>query len=228
MRAQTFDQLFNLRPNCPCGSKLITLVSRGNAIDDEYTFVAFVGSHHWSETNEGVSFLGNIGSNVTPYGQAEFLIKCSMNSSNFELIAAYDKQSPNTQLPADQFVKRHFNTEFQQKIKVFIKRECSNRGECRCHYSMSTSFLTFDMYEQTISPIEIEGESFWLEDNSNHRYFFKTSFKEGITSIRFVSPSPKYIIGEVDSMEIDADKFLRFPLEREFLLNKAKTFLLFS
>jgi len=198
-------------------------------MDDEYTFVNFVGSHHWSEGSEGVAFLGSIGSNVTPYGQAEFLIKCQMDSPRFELMAAYEPQSPRSQLPANQFVQRHFTEDFQRKLKVFIKRECSDRGNCKCHYSLATTPLTFDMYDMTISPMELEGESFWLDDSHhNRRYFFKTDFVNMVTNIKFVSPSPQHIIGNVDSMDIDVDKFLRFPLEREFLLNKVKTFLLFS
>lgn len=197
-------------------------------MDDDYTFVNFTGSHHWSEDGEGVAFLGSLGSNVSPYGQADFLIKCPVGSSSFELLATYDKQSPNTGIDVEQFVNKHFSRSFQRGLKIHLRRECSNRGNCKMSYSLNTTSLTFDMIERTIDPINLHSETFHLDDKSGHRFYFNTDFLEKKTSIRFISPSQRFVIGEQDTIEIDSEKFLRFPLDHEFLLNKVKTLLLFS
>lgn len=194
-------------------------------MNDDYRFVTFIGSHHQSDLEEGIAFLGTIGSNTPPYGQADFMIKCPINKPNFELLSVYDEQSPKNDLSADQFVKRHFNYDFQNSLKVIIKRECSDRGNCKLRYHLNTQLITFDMGNQIIDSIELNDEFFWIEDK-NKIFCFKTDFTIGKTFIQMTKQDDR--VHWHDCIEIDSEKFLRYPLDREFLLNKLKTLLVFS
>ncbi len=229
MLATTFDQLFSLRSNCPCGSPLFTIVSRGANIDDDYTFVNCVGTHHWNDYGEeGIAFLINLSSNAFPYGQAEFLIKCPMDKPNFELLAAYEKESHRNGMTAEQFVKRHFTFGLQFKQKIHVKRECANRGNCKCNYTLVSDNITFDMDTQQLNQMKFGAEDFSLVDDNDRRIYFQTDFESGITNIKYINHSARFTIGKQESFELETEKFLRYPLDREFLLNKVKTFLLFS
>lgn len=225
MRPQTFDQLFRFRSHCLCGSELSTFFPYGSKLRDDYTFVNSVGSHHIDETSSKVVFLCNLTANTSPYGRVDFMMECYVSSPTFKLTAT--KESKNI-MSAEDFVKIHFTEDIQQAQCITLKRICSKGNLCDYHYGLSTQPILFDFKRKEIKPIDLAEESFRIKNDKGLGFYFRTNFTDGTTTITYTSPHSAFVIGTQESIQMKSEKFLKYPLNREFLLNKVKTLLLFS
>lgn len=210
-------------------------------MDDDYT--CMTGSHMNIGNNGSViKFMFNIDSRTVPYGDVDFIISSYVSSGAITVDAAMYK-SPYTKprMSTDEFIKRHFNYASQFKLKLQLVRTCKNAGIfcttpkgylCDYSYHQITKPLIFDVKTKQMDLIELESESFMIhvEKKNDHSYpfYFKSNFSEGLSKIVVRAASKNYKPGPEQVIEMPVEKFLGFPVEREFLLNKARTLLLFS
>jgi hypothetical protein len=240
MQPQTFDQLFKFRKYCLCGNELVTIFNHSIHADDEYTTVKPTGAYQLIDNNSKVIFPCNLDSRAAPYGEVNFIIHANVSSPSIKVIAEFAQPhltkiiiSPND------FVRRHFTEDVQQKFNINLTRKCHARVEaklrqfsytqpCGFSYVLSVGPILFDFVKNEMKPISLLEETFTLVDDKEHSYRFRTNFTKETTTITYSVPKPGFVIGGQESIDLPIEKFLKYPLEREFLLNKVKTLLLFS
>lgn len=234
MAHSTFDQLFRFRTHCLCGSPLTTMF-RYSSFDNDYISVTPRGSYDLSQNGSLIKFACNIDSRISPYGEAKFDIYAYMASPTIKLVAEYvnpHAEMMNTVMPAEKFVERHFDEDAQKGFNINLQRRCAvisfGPQPCSHHYILTTSAIQFDIKKKELLPITLLEETFDLLDDRQNRYRFTTNFAGELTSIIYTVPKGGYILGEQKIVDMKSEKFLKYPFEREFLLNKLKTLLLFS
>lgn len=241
MQIPTFDQFFRYRSQCLCGQPLVTAFPKGVTMDDEYT--CMTGSHMETGDNGSVvKFLFNIDSRSVPYGDVSFVVASYVTSGAITIQGAmYNDPYRKPRMSIDEFIKKHFDQASQLKLKLNLIRTCKNAGIfcttprgylCNYSYHQKTRPLTFNVRTKMMDPIELEEESFHIDlDKKNHhsqRIYFRTNYMESLSKIIVMAPSKTMVLGKEPVIEMPAEKFLGFPVNPEFLLNKAKTLLLFS
>ncbi len=241
MPLQTFDQFFKYRSKCLCGQPMVTSFPKGAAMDDEYT--CMTGGHMETGDNGSViRFQYNIDSQAVPYGDVSFIISSFVTSGAITISGAgYNNPYTRPRMSLDEFIKCHFTHDLQVKLDLVMTRKCTNAGIystnhkgnlCEYSYHQKTKPLTFNLRTKMMDPIEFAEESFFIgvERKNNHsgRIYFKTNFDDGTSKIITHAPSKGYVLGKELVIEMKSEKFLGYPVEPEFLLNKAKTLLLFS
>lgn len=195
-------------------------------MEDDYTFVQI---NHVDNDNNGstIDLLGNLDARTSPHGEADFLISAYVSSDTFNLKAAYPVPSFHKRhVSPEDFVKSHMTTDVQEKINIRLQRKCSNK-QCEYSYFLSTAPIVFDMKTYKVSPLELQEETFRMNYHDN-TYYFRTNFATEQTTITYHVPKAGFVIGAHENIQMKSEKFLKYPLEAEFLLNKLKTLLLFS
>lgn len=240
MAPDTFYQFFKYRSHCLCGKELTTIFNHSFSNDDEYTTINPLGSYHFADNNSTIKFPCHLESRSSPYGEVDFTIVANVSSPSIKLLAEFSQPhlTKVTISPGD-FVKKHFTEEVQKKFNINIIRKCTAKIEkkskygnlmvdCPLAYSIVTKSILFDFNKKEIVPINFLQETFVLSDDKDHHYRFNTNFDEGVTKITYSVPVLGFVLGGQETLEMPAEKFLKYPLDREFLLNKVKTLLLFS
>jgi hypothetical protein len=197
-------------------------------MEDDYTFVQI---NHVESDNNGstIDLLGNLDARTSPYGEADFMISAYVSSDVFNLKAAYPVSSIyKRHVSPDDFVRSHLTADVMEKVNLYFERKCPNK-ECPYNYALTSRPLSFNMKACKVSPVEPKDETFKLYYNENI-YYFRTNFATGQTSITFNVPQPgrTYVFAPQEVVHMKAEKFIKYPLDPEFLLNKLKTLLLFS
>lgn len=210
-------------------------------MDDEYTCIT--GGHMETGDNGSVIKFGyNIDSRSVPCGDVSFVISSYVTSGSITIGGAmYNDSYRKPRMSTDEFIKKHFNYASQLKLKINLIRTCKNAGVfcttpkgylCQYSFRQKNRPITFNVKTKMMDPIELEEEEFHIniEKKNNHSYpiYFRTNYAEGLSKIVVRLPSKIYVLGTEQVIEMTSEKFLGFPLDREFLLNKAKTLLLFS
>jgi hypothetical protein len=232
MQLATFEQLFNFRTNCLCGNPLSIVFNHGIHMDDDYTVIKPMSAYKLVKGGDQVAFPCCLESRLSPSGQVYFLIlanlkdpSCSIKSEYYETGGVSTVTEYSTS--PDDFVKRHFTQQLQTGFNINLRLQCSHHSSCQYRYQLSTGPIIFDMDMMQLKPITLISEYFIL-NGMRMKYYFKTDFATETTSITYNMPMPPYILGTQQVIQMNSEKFLRYPLEHEFLLNKLKTLLLFS
>ena len=240
MQPTTLDQFFRFRKHCLCGKKLTTVFNHSFSNDDEYTTVNPLGSYHFADNNSTIKFPCHLESRSSPYGEVDFTIVANVSSPSIKLIAEFcHPHLTKVTLSPGEFVKLHFTEDVQKKFNINIIRKCTAKIErkgkygglmmdCPSAFSLVTAPIMFGFNKREIVPISFLQETFILSDDKEHHYRFNTNFTKGVTQITYSVPMLGFVIGGQNTLEMPAEKFLKYPLDREFLLNKVKTLLLFS
>ncbi len=231
MSFSTFDQFFHFRSHCLCGQPLVNIFPGSSYMEDDYTTVRAAYAKDHTENGSVISFICGIDARTSPYGEVDFLVSVYVSSNSFKLSASYPKEFMyKKRLAPNLFVKHHFNIHIQDKLNIYLKRVCSSYhtdNKCEFGYALTTSPIKFDMKNQVIQPITLASEVFSISAN-DQKFHFDTNFINKETAIRCWSPKAGYVIGRQEVFHLNSEKYLKYPLEREFLLNKVKTLLLFS
>lgn len=199
---------------------------------DDYTFIKPLAAYQLSKDQSTVIFQCCIEARTSPYGEANFNILSNVTTPDFKIKAEYVVGSHRSTVHGDisplDFVKKHFTADLQNSFDIGMVLKCAAHSpEHRCGYVLNCLPLKFDLDSNHILPIGLKSEEFEIR-NGSMVYRFKTSFVDGLTTILFNSPMKGFVIGKQETLEMNSEKFIRYPLDREFLLNKVKTLLLFS
>lgn len=175
-----------------------------------------------------IGFVCSIDAKVAPHGEANFLVKSSITTGECHIeSAAYPTYSYYKKtMPATEFVKKHFLPNVQEKLKLIMGRKCSNYERCEYSYTFRSAPLQFDVTAGQMLPIRLLDEAFIIKDGTK-RYGFGTNFLENTTNVRSITGS-SHLNPSKTLVTLPAEKYLKYDFNREFLLNKLKTLLLFS
>lgn len=234
MEFETFDQLFKYRPNCLCGRPLAMTFAYSSSLDDDYSYILPEG-YYKSEDGAEMIFNFALDGKKPPTGKSSFIITAKVSSPHFSMVSTYtDSSKKDRRITSTEFVKSHFNLTIQESLNISMCFKCDGVvGEKQCFYLLQTSPIQFkystgfNAANGEIVPISIREEKFSLKQGKN-RYYFNTSYLTNKTIITYNTPKSGFVIGWQEKIEVPAEKFSKFPLDQELLLNKLKTLLLFS
>jgi hypothetical protein len=233
MQFTTFDQLFRFRSYCLCGD-LLNLSFRHSSVKDELITVCPRASYSIENNNSTIRFPLNLESRTSPYGKADFDIVAPVVSPTFQINAHFTTKNA-SEGSAYSFIKKHFTEDIQKRLNISFHMTCSRAGfrtsktqkRCTYEYSLLTNGITFDLYSSSVI-IPLNEEEFILNDRWN-KYIIKTRFEEGFTEIYMPTTSEKIRHYSFDSIiKMPVEKFISYPMDEGFLLNKLKLLTLFS
>ena len=220
MQINTFAEYFRFRDRCPCGGSLATTFTYSSA-DDDYIHIKPTGSYFVDKKSLSLVFPLEIESRLSPHGEVSFHVICDLMTNKLHV---QTKSFTNTQISPLNFVEQHFNVVTQQAVNFKMLRTCMSSQKCESFYELIAYPLTFDLRAGTYNPIEVECEHFKIIGDTDHKYYFSTVFRDGNTVITYEKGRNE---GK-GSIVLPWDKFSKYPLEHEFLLNKVKTLILFT
>lgn len=127
------------------------------------------------------------------------------------------------------FIKRNFVLELQLELQIKISLKCfgSNFESCPYCYQLNSKFLTFDLYTGIINEISIESEKFKIRDN-NHLYNFDIDYQSNSAVISYNTFSQTSILPVQNTINIPVSKIAKYDFNKEYIMEKTKTLLLFS
>lgn len=218
MNLDSLQHMAKFRSHCLCGYELKTHI-KFDAADSEYITITPYRSQYENIIDIPTKIKCNLDSQVSPYGQVDFEIIIMPQSSRFHL---------GTNSAQDEvFVRKHFSIAAQLSLKIQAIRVCYGNPYCDIKYKLSTYNLVFDLDTSTIGGLSLFNEHFFIKENGKS-YSFVTNFENKTTVIGYEKPQPRFILPATKFIEMNSDKFLRYPFERDFLLEKIHTLLLFS
>lgn len=198
---------------------------RMNEFDDEYLSIRPITRVQEKLGGAQYFFAFYMESRVTPYVNANFGLLVNSSSNTLTMVVEcrnlYNPQREST-LKAKAFSAHHF-TQVQLQLGIKIIKLCTNL-ECKNAYSLETTPLTFDLSGSKMNSFELATESFSIQRNKlEHR--FLSRFQSDITTVTVYKTGQRV---DQSSLELKAHKFLEYPWDAEFFLNKARTLLTFS
>ena len=214
MKFDTFADYFQFRGKCLCGSPLATTFTYSSA-DDDYIHIKPSGSYFVDKKELTLVFPLEIESRLSPHGEVAFNVVCDLRTKKLHV---QTKSFTNTQISPLNFVEQHFNVVTQQAVNFKMLRTCLSSEKCESFYELIAYPLTFDLRAGAYNPIEVECEHFNIRDDQERKYYFSTVFRDESTIVTY----------DREKMTLPLDKFSKYPLDREFLLNKIKTLILFT
>jgi hypothetical protein len=219
MEFSTFADYFRFRDKCLCGGALATSFTYSSH-DDDYIHVKPMGSYFVDKKELSLVFPLEIESRLSPHGEVAFHVVCHLVTNKLHVNT---KSFTNTQISPLNFVEQHLDIVAQQCLNFKMLRTCTSSNDCNSHYELIARPLTFDIRGGTYNPIQADCEHFNLVDNAERKYRFLTDFKTGNTTIHYDVTNKNS-----GSIILPLEKFVKYPVEREFLLNKVKTLILFT
>lgn len=222
MQFETFDQMFQFRRHCVCGS-LLEGFFRCTTADDEYVTISPRLLNSTASPDSMSLCLGfEIDSRIVPSGIVYFDLFIKRHSKDFEINAQY-LSSPYDQISAFEFAKKYFCENEQNNLNITIHVNCADE---RCPYDYKSKFgrIIFDLDTKTVNNFSIINERFILTKN-DRRYVIISNFYEDKTIIKYQAEQNK---PANDAIEMSAQNFAKYPLDAKFLLDKIGTLFLFS
>lgn len=201
-------------------------------MDDDYTVIKPMSAYQLVKDGGWVAFPCCLESRLSPSGEVYFIILANLKDPSCSIKSEYvgtKGSSLHTEYrtSSDDFIKTHFTKQLQTGFNINLRLQCSHHSSCKYNYQLSTGPIIFDLDMMQLKPIPLISEHFNI-DGMRNKYFFKTDFVTETTTITYNVPQPPFILGTQQVIQMNSEKFLRYPLEGEFLLNKLKTLLLFS
>jgi hypothetical protein len=160
-------------------------------------------------------------SRLSPQGEVSFNVICDLMTNKLNI---QTKSFTNTQISPLNFVEQYLDASVQRSLNMKMLRVCMATEPCDSYYEIVAMPLSFNIRACTYNPIVPEYERFTLTDSRERKYYFMTTFASKETSIEYAKS--KY--EDRGSITIPFEKFAKYPLDREFLLNKIKTLILFT
>lgn len=220
MQFETFDQFFRFRERCICGCPLSSSFTHSSH-SDEYVDVKPSASYRVDKINDRVIFPFEMESRASPYGEVSFQLNAHIHQNR---ISIQTLSFTRTVISPMDFILKHLSHGIQRSLNIQIMRGCTKPKPCGAGYTMKTTPIVFNLRERIMKPFEINHEEFTIKEE-NHAYHFTSYFGTNSTKIS-VNGAPGTNFKDV--IELEADKYLRFPFEKDFLMDKAKTLILFS
>jgi hypothetical protein len=220
MQFETFDQFFRFRECCICGYALSSTFTHSSH-SDEYIDVKPSSSYRVDKLNDRVIFPFDVESRASPYGEVSFQLNAHIHQNR---ISIQTTSFTRTVMSPMDFILKHLSHGVQRSLNIQIMRGCTRPKPCGSNYMMKTTPIVFNLRERVMKPFEIHNEDFTIKEEK-YAYHFTSYF--GLNSTK-ISVSGISGTDFKDVIELEADKYLRFPFEKDFLTDKVKTLILFS
>lgn len=211
MREISLGQFLKYRTHCLCGSQLTTNFSYSTAKIGNAT-ISPAGSYYLDKLKESIIF--------------PFTIEFVKERVHFELISFLHSNSfvlrINNNATVAEFIKEKFSQDIQSQISINMNRGCSSHY-CNYSYKLYSVNTIFDFSNYTVTT-NVSSEHYKIVDKELLYEFYINSKNDTATIMC-------YSIGRYDRVPdliLPADKFLEYPFNAEFIINKVKTLLLFS
>ncbi|CAB4196585.1 hypothetical protein UFOVP1290_105 [uncultured Caudovirales phage] len=221
MQFNTISDFYNYRSNCLCGRKLYTTFSYSAATFSD-VFAAPSSSYQINENNITFPLEISFGRNQQN-GNTKFELHCDVQNNKTYINT---KCFTRTVISPIDFIIKHFTKEIQNELNLSFYRKCES-NICEYNYELTTKQLNFDLIARNYNPIEVNTESFNLQEGDKS-YRIVTNFNEDITNIQYHTPQLQFILPAQEVIKISANKFSKYPLNKDFLMDKIKTLILFS
>lgn len=217
MQFETISEFLQFRGTCLCGNAFRIQFSYSHSSTD-YVEVRPISSY--SIKKDGIVFPLEIESRLHPHGEVSFEIHVSLNHNK---ISVHPKSFSKTGISPLDFIQRHFTLQSQKQLGLKLALKCSKIEECSYRgYVGVTVPLTFNFQTRQLVSFSMETETIHFVGEES-LYSFNSKFNLNETTISIKSPT-----GQTTDLKIESDKYLRFDFNKEFLINKAKTLILFT
>ena len=221
MQFNTISDFYNYRSNCLCGRKLETTFNYSSA---NYSEVFAAPSASYQINNDCILYPLEISyGRYQQHGNTKFELYCNIQNNKIHINT---KDFSRTIISPLDFIRKHFTDKIQNELNLSLDRKCES-NMCEYNYGFFTKPLNFDLNNNTYLPIELVSESFNLQEEDKS-YRIITNYNDDITNIQYHTPQLQFILPAQEIVKISANKFSKYPLNKEFLISKLKTLILFS
>lgn len=218
MRCKNIKEFINFRSQCFCGMPLQAYCSSTDI--NNFSVNINLLTHELNVVNDQIN-ISFVLEDFTKYNKIYFDIIFRANSNIFEITFPKSKQSFNYLKCC---LQKNFSIRQQHLFSFNIYLKCKNNS---CDYILRSVPVYFNIKDQAVFPFKIKSETFTLNKN-NERFIFKSNFLSNTTSINYTVDSDTFLIGVQDSFILPLENFLKYDFTADYLLNKVKTFILFS